>query len=127
MINAKNENISKVDETYHGPKNKLKICVGARIMLRNNLWTEKGLVNGALGVVKDIVFHEGQRPPNDQPAYVMVRFDNYTGPGINGLVPIPPITKTWFENQVCKRTQIPLTLAWATTIHKSQGLTLDRA
>lgn len=121
-VSARNENVSVKDDEHFGLTNTLKICVGAQVMLRSNLWTERGLVNGAIGVVEDIVFHENERPPENQPAYVLVRFSNYSGPSINGCVPIPAITRTWHDkNGTAKRTQIPLILAWALTIHKSQG------
>lgn len=103
----------------------LYLAIGCRVMLRKNIWVEAGLVNGALRTVSDIVV---QPDGLDMPLFVMVRFDNYRGPSINGAVPIVPSQSSWMsKNEECTRIQIPLCIAYAVTIHKSQGMTLDRA
>ena len=98
----------------------------ARVMLISNPWTDVGLVNGAMGTIEAICYRSGG-PPH-LPVAVMVRFDHYIGPTLhNGTVPIPPICQTWSASgSQHSRLQLPLKLAWAVTIHKSQGLTLDK-
>ena len=103
----------------------LLLAKGSVVMLTMNLWASVGLCNGAKGTIVDIIYHPDQHPP-DLPIAVVVKFDNYTGPSLENLpscVPIPPITAS--VNSVHERQQLPLKLAWALTIHKSQGLTLD--
>ncbi len=108
------------------------LCKGARVMLRYNVWTESGLVNGAMGTVIDIVYHP-EATVGQLPIAVLVQFDEYTGPSFLGeelprVVPIIPIKAEWFNGSMQKsRVQLPLSLAWAVTIHKSQGQTLDKA
>ena len=104
----------------------IHIAKGARVMLISNLWVEAGLVNGAMGTVQAICYQSGGPPA--LPTAVMVHFDAYTGPTLSdGTVPIVPLRRSWMSgSSACSRLQLPLKLAWAITIHKAQGLTLDK-
>ena len=92
-------------------------------MLTCNLCVEVGLVNGALGWVKNIFYMPRSRPP-ELPMYTTILFYKYVGAPLDNqnprLVPITPVVRG-------SRKQIPLKMAWALTIQKSQGMTLDRA
>lgn len=110
----------------------LQLGVGSRVMLRHNLWVNGGLVNGSVGTVTGFMFAPGKFSPDHTPEIVLVKFDNYQGPSPpelpDGSVPICKITKSWrVRNFLRKRTQFPLTLCWALTLHKVQGQTLAKA
>lgn len=108
----------------------LLISKGSYIMLTVNLWPSVGLCNGSTGQVLDIIYKSNHQPP-DLPIAVVVKFNDYIGPSISGtpsLVPIVPITMFVHNgNSIHERQQLPLKLAWALTIHKSQGLTLHKS
>lgn len=71
----------------------LLIAKNARVMLTSNLWIEAGLINGALGYVREIIYKLRNSPP-DLPTYVMVEFDHFTICSIEGkIVPIIPIER----------------------------------
>ena len=97
-------------------------------MLRRNLWTSVGLVNGAIRTILDIVFEPNTG--NSMQRFIVVEFDRFNVSSINGIhgVPIAPQETRWFSgNEECHRIQLPLTEASATTIHRSKGMTLDSA
>ena len=50
---------NKVSSKDIGLESMLFLAIGAKIMLLENIWPEKGLVNGAMGVIDDIVWYEG--------------------------------------------------------------------
>nr|CAB3264856.1 ATP-dependent DNA helicase PIF1-like [Phallusia mammillata] len=88
----------------------ITLKVGTQVMLTKNLDVSKGLVNGARGVITTF--------KNSLPE---VRF-------LCGTVVIINrerfIAKISFDVTAVRR-QLPLKLAWAISIHKSQGMSLD--
>ena len=93
-------------------------CVGAQVMLKANLNVDSGLVNGSRGVVTQVL-----------PQGVRVKFLNgdeiLITPHIWSLeIPEKKDPEKSIKNS---RSQIPLILAWALTIHRSQACTLDYA
>nr|XP_040027929.1 ATP-dependent DNA helicase PIF1 [Gasterosteus aculeatus aculeatus] len=98
----------------HSPVSRLiQLKVGAQVMLTKNLDVARGLVNGARGVV--LAFESGK----------------HGLPRVHFLCGATEVLKP--ERWVFKsgggihlsRQQLPLKLAWAISIHKSQGMTLD--
>lgn len=109
----------------------LILAKNAKVMLTINLWPSVGLCNGATGIVRHFIFQHDHQPP-DLPIAVIVQFDNCRGPSISdsipSCVPICPYTASAeLYDGFHERQQLPLRLAWAITIHKSQGLTLPKA
>ena len=107
-------------------------------MLTSNLWTEVGLHNGAKGTIVDFVYTTSTGPRSGAlPEAVVVQFrELHSGvqpflQDVPRTVAISPFTVEWMcpngGREPFIRTQIPLVLAWAFTIHKSQGKTLDHA
>ena len=97
-------NYCKADEV-------IALKVGARVMLLVNLNFEKGLINGSCGTILEIKDDD-----------ILVKFDN-------GIVEnIQRFEFEFYKNDklIASRKQFPLSLAYATTTHKSQGMTLDR-
>ena len=79
-----------------------------------NGWKKAGVVNGAQGTACDIIYGEGQRPPNI-PFAILMRFKTAS----KGIIYRGPSYVAVLD---CTRTHFPLDLAYATTIiHKSQG------
>lgn len=44
------------DQQAQGLEKTIYLCVGSRVMLKTNLWVKKGLVNGSVGTVTDLVY-----------------------------------------------------------------------
>jgi len=102
----------------------LDLKVGARVMfLRNDTGNGEGgqrWVNGTVGTVTKIsstVFVEVDGEEHEVQPAIWEKF-KYT---------YSPTTKQLRKDIVAEFTQFPLRLAWAVTIHKSQGKTYDRA
>ena len=119
----------------------IKVAVGARVMLTKNVDVTDGLANTAMGTITGFI---PSPPASDhpdfstyRPKYILVHFDEekvgrrrrqkykHLIPD-EVSVPIAAIeVSVRHKGVTAKRTQFPLALAWAITIHKAQGKTVD--
>jgi len=118
-----------------GLVSELRVAVGAKVMLTVNVDVSDGLVNGARGTVEGVI------KTGTKVSVILVRFEHE-------CVGVKAISQSHFRQQYpnavpikmheavfnigrnkaaeVSRRQFPLVLAWAITIHKVQGLTLDK-
>ena len=109
---------------FEGLETILNLAAGARVILSTNLCANKGLVNGAFGTVKAILYERDTKPAS-VPKAVIVQFDKYKNSP--KCVAITPQIAVYSKNgKTLSRYQIPLKLASSITIHKSQGQTIDK-
>ncbi len=106
---------------YFPTDEKLALKVGAKVMLLRNDNDGYEYVNGTLGIVKSIyggfvrvITQEGKLISVEKSAWTLYKYEYDERNKI--IKPFP----------VGSFTQYPIKLAWAVTIHKSQGLTFDK-
>lgn len=110
-------------ENTYPTKERLELKVGAQVMfVKNDPSPEKAFFNGKIGRVVGIDEDEGTvdvQCGDERLTVGKLQWQNmeYT---------INAESKDIEENEIGSFTQIPLRLAWAVTIHKSQGLTFDK-
>ncbi|GAA4419866.1 helix-turn-helix domain-containing protein [Nibrella viscosa] len=102
----------------------LELKVGAQVMfIKNDMSREKRFYNGKLGriteIAEDVIFVKSADSA-DEIAVLPVDWSNHK-------YSLDPATKEINAEVVGTFRQYPLRLAWAITIHKSQGLTFERA
>lgn len=114
---------------------KFSMKIGAQVILTHN-WPEKSLFNGACGVVVGYApssFEPRQEFPKfsagvdgTYDACPRVRFQTKQGM-VETVVPPHKYVVGNLDTGRLTRIALPLQLAWAITIHKAQGMTLERA
>lgn len=102
---------------------RLELKLGAHVMLTRNIATEQGMVNGMRGIVTAI---------DTQSNIISVRRLDPARNSTDNIVYIPKYTE---HHQILQsgrpavdvtRTQYPLRVCYAATVHKAQGAYLDR-
>ena len=102
----------------------LKLKVGAQIMfIKNDLSFEKNYFNGKMGLVKSLSANEIMIHFPDENKTIEVEKNEWN----NIKYSVNAGTKEIDEEVLGTFVHYPIKLAWAITVHKSQGLTFDKA
>ncbi|WP_347924412.1 helix-turn-helix domain-containing protein [Pontimicrobium sp. SW4] len=105
-------------------KEELKLKVGAQVMfIKNDSSPEKRYFNGKIGKV--ILLEKDEVVVNcpEDDFNIITKLETWE----NIKYTVNSETKAITEDKIGSYSQIPLRLAWSITIHKSQGLTFEKA
>lgn len=95
----------------------IDLRIGSRVILLKNIDVENGFANGRIGTV--VRFNDSG---------IIVKFDSYGAfSEAEREIRREDFTVVSRQRKIAVRRQYPLALAWAITIHKSQGMTLEKA
>ena len=117
-FDGKPEKIEFLKKNCIAPE-QLVLKIGAQVMMLKNTFSKEGIINGSIGIVRSFDNRKG---------YPVVEFSN------GAVLTITP--EEWCVSKFNENTaeveieammiQIPLVLSWAITVHKSQGMTLEK-
>ena len=114
----------KFNENAFPNSEKLELKIGAQVMfIKNDSSPDKRYYNGKIGIVTDISRESVTVQCPDEINEIVTERETWN----NINYSINDETKEIKEDITGSFVQIPLRLAWAITIHKSQGLTFERA
>jgi ribonuclease D len=114
----------KFNENAYPNAERLELKVGAQVMfIKNDSSTDKRYYNGKIGIITAISKESVTVKCANETDEIVTEKETWS----NINYSINEETKAIKEEMIGAFSQIPLRLAWAITIHKSQGLTFEKA
>lgn len=123
LVTYQPEIVGEFPEKIFPVEQSLQLKIGAQVMfVKNDMSLEKNYFNGKMGVIKSLSEREilVHFPEENK----TIEVERYEWKNIRYF--IDPNTKEVDEENLGTFTHYPLKLAWAITVHKSQGLTFDK-
>ncbi len=124
LVRYKPEIVGEFPDKIYPVDEILNLKMGAQVMfVKNDLTPEKKYFNGKMGFIKSLSEHEilVHFPEENK----TIEVEKYEWQNISYFV--DPNTKEISEEVLGTFVHYPIKLAWAITVHKSQGLTFDKA
>ena len=123
LYNFKAELKGDFPDTAFPADETLRLKVGAQVMfIKNDTEKTRRYFNGKIGIVTELSNEKITVKCKDEPESIEVKKEIWE----NIRYSVDRTTRKLEEEVLGSFTQYPLRLAWAITIHKSQGLTFDK-